>query len=276
MSRTSHPPRSVLRGPLPIAFAHKGGGEVWPENTLFAYRQSEALGFRHFDLDVHLTRDGVLVGCHDSTLERTTDGAGLIREHTLADLKRLDAGYRFSPDGGATYPFRAQGVEIPTLAEVLEALPDGRFTIEIKPNDPAAIGALLGVLDAHNGRDRVIVGSFQLAVLRELRRRSEGTVATSAGPAEVFRFWLAARARCQRFLSPDYDALQVTEKYGRIRILTPVFIAAAHGLGLQVHVWTVDDAADIRRILASGVDGIMSDRPDVLREVVKEVAGGVE
>ena len=152
---------------------------MWPENTLFAYQQAEALGFRHFDLDIHLTRDGVLIGCHDATLERTTDGAGLIREHTLAELKRLDAGYQFTPDGGATFPFRAQGVEIPTVAEVLEALPEGRFTIEIKPNDLATIGALLGVLDAHNGRDRVIVGSFQLAVLRELRRRAGPTLLIS-------------------------------------------------------------------------------------------------
>ncbi len=273
MSRTSHPRRAVLQGPLPIAFAHKGGGEVWPENTMLAYRQAEALGFSYFDLDVHLTRDGVLVGSHDATLERTTDGAGLIREHKLAELKRLDAGYRFTPDGGATHPFRSQGVEIPTLAEVLEALPDGRFTIEIKPDDPVAVGALLDELDAHDGRDRVIVGSFHLAVLRELRRRSEGTVATSAGPAEVFRFWLAARARCQRFLSPDYDALQVPETYGRIRIVTPGFIAAAHSLGLQIHVWTVDDAVDIRRILTSGVDGIMSDRPDVLKQVAQDLAG---
>lgn len=273
MTRPRRPPRACLQGPLPVAFAHRGGSRLWPENTLFAFEQAAALGYNHFETDIHLTRDGVLVTCHDARLERTTDGAGLIRDHTLAELKRLDAGYRFTTDGGASFPFRGRGITIPTLAEVLEALPEARFTIEIKPNDPAVVSELLRVVDAFDLCDRIIVGSFHLPMLRDVRRQSDGAVATSAGPQEVLRFWLAARARCERLLSPAYDALQVPETRGRLRVITPRFIAAAHALGLQIHVWTVDEAADMRRLLSWGVDGIMSDRPDVLRDVVTALAG---
>ncbi len=267
MTRASTAARACLAGPLPLAFAHRGGSRLWPENTAFAFRQAADLGFDHFETDVHLTRDGVLVCCHDAFLERTTDGTGLIRDHTLAELKRVDAGARFTSDG-ASFPFRGQGIEIPTLDEVLGAVPDARFTIEIKPNDPSVVTELLRVIEARGVRDRVIVGSFHLGMLRLLRRQSGATVATSAGPAEALRFWLACHARCHRLLAPGYDALQVPEVRGRLRVVTPRFVAAAHALGLHVHIWTVDDAADIRRLLSWGVDGIMSDRPDVLREVV--------
>lgn len=272
MSRPRRPPRACLQGPLPLAFAHRGGSRLWPENTLFAFQQAAALGYDHFETDIHLTRDGVLVTCHDARLERTTDGTGLIRDHTLGELKRLDAGYYFTTDGGASFPYRGRGVTIPTLAEVLEALPDARFTIEIKPDDPAVVTELLRLVERLDLRDRIIVGSFQPRMLRDLRQRSGGAVATSAGPQEVQRFWLAARVRCERVLSPAYDALQVPEIRGRLRVVSPRFVAAAHALGLQVHVWTVDDAADMRRLLGWGVDGIMSDRPDILREVITSLA----
>ncbi len=269
MPRSPRTPRACLAGPLPLAFAHRGGSLVWPENTLLAFQNAAALGFSHFETDVHLTRDGMLVACHDERLERTTDGSGLIRDHTLAEIKRLDAGCRFSGQGD--FPYRGTGCTIPTLTEVIEALPGARFTIEIKPNDPAVVTELLRLIERDDLRDRVIVGSFHLAMLREVRRQSGGAVATSAGPAEALRFWLAARLRCERLLAPAYDALQVPEVRGRLRVVAPRFVAAAHRIGLQVHVWTVNEVADMRRLLGWGVDGIMSDRPDLLREVVPAV-----
>lgn len=266
MPGSARPSRACLQGPLPLAFAHRGGSLLWPENTLLAFQKAAALGFDHFETDVHLTRDGVLVTCHDPLLERTTDGSGLIRDHTLAEIRRLDAGHRFAADGA--FPYRRAGCTIPTLAEVVEALPGARFTIEIKPRDSSVVTELLRVIEQYDLPDRAIVGSFHTAMLREVRRRSGGAVATSAGPGEAFRFWLAARARFQRLLAPAYDALQVPEVRGRLRVVTPRFVAAAHAIGQQVHIWTVNDAADMRRLLEWGVDGIMSDRPDLLREAV--------
>src|SRR4030042_3517278 len=131
--------RPFLEGPRPLAFAHRGGSLLWPENTMAAFGGAVEMGYRYLETDLHAPRDGALVLIHDDTLERTTDGTGFVWDHTLDDVKRFDAAYHFSLDGGRTHPYRGQGLTIPTLDEVLEAFPEVRVNVEIQPRQPPAV-----------------------------------------------------------------------------------------------------------------------------------------
>jgi glycerophosphoryl diester phosphodiesterase len=235
---------------------------------MLAFRGAVEMGYRYLETDLHATRDGALVLIHDDTLERTTDGSGPVWEHTLAELKRFDAAYHFSPDGGRTYPCRGQGVTVPTLEEVLEAFPEARLNVEIKQESPPAVQAVVDFIEKRGLQDRLLVASFRDRVVQEFRRRSGGHIATSAARGEARLFWLASRLRLERLLRVPYDALQVPARYGSRTVVDRRFVEAAHRRGLQVHVWTVDEPEEMRGLLSLGVDGLMSDRPDLLLEVV--------
>ena len=272
-------PRPFLQGPLPIAFAHRGGSQLWPENTMLSFQGAVALGCRYLETDVHLTKDGVLVTTHDAAVDRTTDGSGLVRALPLAELKGLDAGYRFSPDGGRTYPFRGQGATIPTLGEVVEAFPQVLLNIDLKRHDAAMVEAMAAFIEERGLHERLLIASFADGIIRAFRRRTAGRVATAGGGWETRRFWLASRLglsglirgrQVGRHSAPAYDALQVPPRTGRLTVVDRRLLAAAHRRGVQVHVWTVDEAPEMRRLLALGVDGIMSDRPDLLLDVLAE------
>jgi glycerophosphoryl diester phosphodiesterase len=265
--------RPYLHSAPATPFAHRGGARLWPENTLLAFQGALDLGIRYIETDVHLTRDGQIVVFHDHRLERTTDGTGFVRDHTLAELERLDAGYRFSPDGKA-YPQRASGVRIPTLAEAIALDPSLRLNIEIKERAGGLPAALFRFIEHEALHERVLVAAFEHALIREFRALARGSVATSASQREVIAFWLAVRARSVRFLPIGYDALQVPVRHGRLEVVEPRFIGAAHARDLAVHVWTIDDPAEMRRLAALGVDGIMSDRPDLLYQTLAEPALG--
>ena len=189
-------------------------------------------------------------------------------EHTLVELKRFDAGYHFSPDGGRTYPCRGQGVTVPTLEEVVEAFPGVRLNVEIKQESPPAVQAVVDFIEKRGLHDRLLLASFRDPVVREFRRRSDGHVATSAARGEARRFWLASRLRLERLLRVPYDALQVPVRNGSRTVVDRRLVEAAHSRGVQIHVWTVDEPEEMRRLLNLGVDGLMSDRPDLLLEVV--------
>lgn len=263
----------------PLAFAHRGGAALWPENTLIAFEQALALGCRYLETDVHLTRDGHVVVLHDARLERTTDGSGWVAEHTYGELRRLDAGYRFSPRPSAsatravsTYPWRGRGLFIPRFEELLELGGDARFNVELKSRDPRLVQAFWKIIESQRLHDRVLVAAAVDPVVRAFRELSRGRVATSASRREVTAFWATCRARIASFIPIHYDALQVPTRSGRLTIVDRAFIAAAHARGLHVHVWTVDEPEAMRRLLALGVDGIMSDRPDRLCEVLNASA----
>ena len=263
-------PRPFLRGPLPIAFAHRGGSQLWPENTMLSFERAVGLGCRYLETDVNLTKDGVLVTIHDATVDRTTDGSGLVRALPVAELKRLDAGYRFSPDGGRTYPFRGQGATIPTLAEVVDAFRRVFVNIDLKQHDGTMIEAMAAFIEERGLHDRLLIASFADGTIRSFRERTQGRVATAAAAWETRRFWLASRLGLTRLVRPAYDALQVPPRMGRLTVTDRRFVSAAHRRGLHVHVWDVDEPMEMRRLLALGVDGIMSDRPDLLLEVQAE------
>jgi glycerophosphoryl diester phosphodiesterase len=263
------PKRPFLAGDRPLAFAHRGGGKLWPENTMAAFQGAVQLGCRYLETDLRTTRDGVMVTIHDETLDRTSNGSGPVHALTLAELKRIDAGYRFSPDGGQSFPFRGKGITVPTLAEVTQALPDICLNLDIKQKEPSLVEALVTFIEEQDALDRILVGSFHDRMLKEFRQRTGGRVATSAASWEARLFWLASRLGLTRFLRPAYDALQVPGRRGFLPVVDRRFVQAAHRLGIQVHVWTVDDSEEMHRILNLGVDGLMSDRPDLLLDVLR-------
>jgi glycerophosphoryl diester phosphodiesterase len=208
---TKRPQRPYLTHDGPLFSAHRGGSALAPENTLVAFEKGLSYGADALELDVHPTRDGEIVVFHDDTLDRTTDGSGRVSALTLDDLRQFDAAYRFTPDSGATYPYRGQGVTIPTLAEVYARFPTTRVNIEIKGDIPGVEIQLWRVIQEARAEDRTLVAGFLAAPLLRFRALSQGRVATSGSMPEVRAFVLAAYARATRFLRPAYDALQIPE-----------------------------------------------------------------
>ncbi len=259
------PPHAFFAG-LPggtLNFAHQGGDQLWPGNTLLAFEQAAALGVDVLELDVHATADGAIVVIHDETVDRTTDGTGLIKEMTLDQLRRLDAAYRWSADDGRTFPFRGHGLTIPTLAEVLAAVPEARLNVELKQAEPSIAAPVCDLIRRHGLEARVLVASFHEQAMREFRQACPA-VATAATQNEMIVFVALNYLFLADLYSPPFQAAQVPEERFNLPVVTASFVAAAHRRNVQVHVWTINETADMQRLLALGVDGIMTKRPDRL------------
>jgi len=253
-----------------LVFAHRGGSGLAPENTVPAFDRGLALGADGLELDVHLSRDGVVVVHHDRTLDRTTDLRGRIADRTAEELSRADAGYAFG--AGAGFPFRGHGIGVPTLAGVLARYRDVRVIVELKVDSADLARAVVGVVRDARAVDRVCLASFARRILRAARAL-EPSLATSAAREEVR--WALYRSWCRWPVTRTaYDGYQVPEWAGRTQVVSPRFVAEAHRAGLGVHVWTVDTEADARRLLALGVDGLITDRPDLIVPVVRRHSSG--
>jgi glycerophosphoryl diester phosphodiesterase len=256
-----------------LVMAHRGGAALWPENTAHAFAQAVSLGVDVLEMDLHGTADGALVVIHDATVERTTDGAGRVNSLTLAQLKKLDAGYRWTNDGGRTFPFRGRQITVPTLREVLDAFPQTRLNIDIKQAQPSLVKSFCAMLRDSRATNRVTVASFSSQTLAEFRRECP-EVGTSAGLEEVLA--LASELQAGRGIAAGKAGsprvVQVPETLGGRVWLTAEVVAAAHRAGLEVHVWTVNDEAGMRRMFALGVDGIMTDYPDKLIALLRQTA----
>jgi glycerophosphoryl diester phosphodiesterase len=252
-----------------LVMAHRGGAGLWPENTAHAFRQSAALGVDVLEMDLHGTSDGALVVIHDATVDRTTNGAGAVKSLTLTELKKLDAGYRWTADGGRTFPFRGKGITVPTLREVLEEFAGVRLNIDIKQAQPSLVKSFCGTLRESGATKRVMVASFSSEVIGEFRRECP-EVGTSASMDEVLA--LASDLQAGRDIAADKTRtrlVQVPERAFGQGWLTAELVAAAHRGGVEIHVWTVNEEAAMRRLLALGVDGIMTDYPDRLIALLK-------
>jgi glycerophosphoryl diester phosphodiesterase len=243
-----------------LVFAHRGGARLAPENTMAAFENGIALGSDGLELDVHLASDGVPVVIHDKTLDRTTNATGAVSARTSTELAALDAGYHFTKDG--QFPFRGRGIGVPRLDDVLRAFAGARVIIEMKQGDPALARAVLAVLRATGAIDRVCVGSFYRIGL-ELLRREEPALATSASESEAR--WTLYRSWCRWPLTRarPYCAFQVPQRAGKLSVISPAFLAQAHRDGGRVDVWVVDAPEDMMRLFAWGVDGMITDRPDL-------------
>lgn len=239
---------------MAVVYAHRGGSKLRPENTLLAFDHGLSLGADGLEFDVHLSRDGVVVVHHDRTLERTTNGRGPLAALTADELGRLDAGAHVPGFAGA-----AGGV--PTLRDVLRRYPSALMIIELKLNEPELAHKTIDEVRAAGAVDRVALGSFGTRVLRAARAY-EPRIATGSSREEtrlfLYRSWVRWPVR-----RPPYREFQVPELAGSTRVVSPRFVRYAHEAGCPVKVWTVDEEADMRRLLSWGVDAIISDRPDV-------------
>lgn len=256
--------------PQTMIIAHQGGDGVWPGNTLYAFEKAVEIGADVLEMDAHLTRDGHIVLIHDETVDRTTDGTGEVESMTLEELQRLDAAYRWTPDGGQTYPYRGMGITIPALAEVFQRFPDLRYTIEIKKTRASMARPFCDLIRQYNMQDKVLVASFHDSAMAEFRQTCP-EVATSASRGEVTPFVLLGKVFLSGWISPQYQSLQVPwnpKDSLNIPIMTPRFIREAHAKGIAVEPWTVDDPDLMRQYIAWGVDGLITDRPDLMAEIL--------
>jgi glycerophosphoryl diester phosphodiesterase len=245
--RRVHP---YLDAPTPLAFAHRGGAADGDENTAEAFARAVEIGYRYVETDVHGTRDGVAVVFHDSDLRRLTGQPGRIRDLTIKDLATVRV---------------AGAAAVPRLDDVLAAWPQVRFNIDVKAS-PGIEPTVQAVRDA-KAADRVLLASFSDSRLARVRALAGPEVATSLGMRGVTRLWLASRGNRPVRMHPSVVAAQVPVRYGRLTVTDARFVAYAHRLGLQVHVWTIDEPGPMHHLLDLGVDGIMTDRVDVLRDV---------
>ena len=260
--------RPFMQHDAPLFFAHRGGSLLRPENTMVAFEHGVALGADALELDIQQTRDGELVVIHDPTLDRTTSGSGPVATFSLDEVRAFDAGYYFTSDNGATFPYRGKGITVPTLRQVFERFPDTRINIDLKESTPDREERLWALIQEFTAEDRICAGCFAHAVLVRFRRLTGRRVATSASPREVRSFVLGAVSHMTGWLRPAYDALQVPDTYGSVRIVSRTTVEAAHRLGIDIHVWTVDERSHMEALLALGVDGLMTDRPDTLADVL--------
>lgn len=248
--------------------AHQGGNHLWPDNTLFAFRNAVELGVDVLEMDVHRTADGEYVVIHDDTVDRTTDGTGRVDELTLTEIQALDAAYRWPHHLDTDdHPFRGQGIRIPTLEEVLREFPDVPMVIEIKPDDVDVVAGFGELLQRFDREQNTIVGSFHPPVMRAFREQFPD-FATSGVEPEILTFYVMKTIFAGWVYPPPMEVFQVPERSGSIRVITPRFVSAAHRRGINVQVWTINDAESMKRILDAGVDGIITDRPDLLLEVL--------
>jgi len=241
-----------------LAFAHRGGA-YHPdleglENTMAAFQHAVDLGFDYLETDVHVTRDGVLLAFHDQVLDRVSDRRGAIVALTHAEVAEALVG----------------GQErVPTMGELFDAFPESRFNIDIKSD--GAVAPLADLVLARELCDRVLVGSFSPGRLNAFRTLTQGRVPTSAHPLEVLAFRALPSGRlADRLTRRRVAALQVPHRRRRVTIATPGLVRRAHAAGKHVHVWTIDDPDEMLVLLDRGVDGLMTDRTDILKAVLTE------
>lgn len=250
---------------MPVVYAHRGGAALRPENTIAAFDHGFACGAEGIEFDVHLSSDDVVVVHHDDTLERTTSGRGPVRAHTAVQLAAVDAGYNFS-DGAGTFPYRGQGIGVPTLREVLARYPSAELIVELKVAGRRLAERVVDEVRRADALRRVSVGSFYSDALHAVRQY-EPTLRTGATKEEtrwaLYRSWAGLNIG-----STPFTEFQVPVWAGLTPIVTRRFVAAAHRAGVAVKVWTINDEAEMRRLMRLGVDALITDRPDLARTVV--------
>ncbi|MCL1599986.1 MAG: glycerophosphodiester phosphodiesterase [Actinomycetia bacterium] len=251
----------------PIRFAHRGSRILWPENTWYAFDHAvEDFGYLYVETDVQMTADGVVIVFHDDTLERCTDGVGRVADWTWEDLRDFDAAHNFTPDG-ESFPLRGTGIGISRLDDTFDRYPDLCLNIDLKAD--GSEWAVAEVIRKMGREDTVLVGSFSDARIAKFRRVTKGRVATSAGPRDSIAMYAASRIG--RAAPARGDAYQLPYKTRGVAADRRL-INAVHRAGKQIHLWTVNDRDEMEKFLDLDVDGIITDRPDILNKVLEERA----
>jgi glycerophosphoryl diester phosphodiesterase len=247
--------------PRPRAMAHRGASGDYPENTLPAFVAARDAGAPYIELDIHMTLDGRVVVAHDDDLKRVGNSEGVISEMTLAELSRVDAAHNFTPAAGVSgrFPFRGLGIHVPELEEVFAACPQQRFVVEIKQHRPSLVGALIGVIDRAGMRRRVLVACEHQSPIDEFREAAPD-IPTNFPTGEVAAFLMSLPPGAPPCI-PRGEALQIPPEHQGWKMATAETVAAAHRMGVEMHIWTVNEEAEMRALLAMGVDGIITDFP---------------
>lgn len=255
----------------PAVIAHRGGAHLWPENTLEAFRAARSLGVDAIEFDVFATSDGEPILLHDETVDRTTDGSGAVAELSLDGLRELDAGYRFSPlESDAEYPYRGMGVRIPTLREVFEEFPDMPMIVEIKAEDDALVERVVDLIIEFDRVDLTLGASFSAEVVERYRELLPG-LATAGVQGEIVPFIVYNFLFVPGVYSPVSEAFMVPTHVGPLPITSRRFIANAQRRGVHVSAWTINDRETMERLQSRGIEGIVTDRPDLALEVVGQM-----
>ncbi len=257
--------RGFFVGRHPRVIGHRGSAGTAPENTMISFELAAAIGVDVLETDIHLTKDKYVVACHDETVDRTTNGTGRIEDMTLAELQELDAGYNFCVDG--EYPYRGMGVVIPEFEDLLKAFPDFPLNVETKPDDEELRAIYFALLKKYGRLDdgSIVAAGNKQSMLNKIR----GVMPfTSCSRLECTAIVFMSLLGLRPIIGKKAKALQVPVRRGPIRVVTPRTVKAAHKLGLEVHVWTINEVDEMRRLLLMGVDGIFTDFPLELRQLV--------
>jgi len=260
----------------PYVLAHQGGELLAPTNTMAAFAVADAIGVDFLDIDVHMTKDGHLVGIHDDTVDRTTNGHGRVDSFTLAELQELDAGYHFQ-DLQGNYSYRGQGVRIPALEEVLQRYATKYYLhFEIKDTYPKGGPSqieekLWQLIQRYDTQKRVIVASFSQCIVERFKKLSGGQVVVGAGRVEVANFVLAHKFGLPGLYFRRSHVLEIPTRGGGFNFKDRRLIIGAHRLGMQIYYWTIDEPEEMRELLELGADGLFTNRPDLLKTVMQEM-----
>jgi glycerophosphoryl diester phosphodiesterase len=261
--------------PRPISIAHRGCAGESPENTIPAFKRALAQGADVLESDIHLTRDGVPILIHDASVERVTDASGSVADFTANALRRLDAGYHFSPDGGQTHPYRNRDVRIPSLEEAFRHFPDARFNLELKVPGRRLIDATLELVAKHQREAITLLTAGDGGIMAQLRERLgglENPIAQGASEPDIRAFLSCVASGTPP--APGPMALQIPPDFGGQPLVDTPLIQFAHACGIEVHVWTINEPAEMRRLLDLCVDGIVTDYPGRLANVIGDWRGG--
>ncbi|WP_246247184.1 glycerophosphodiester phosphodiesterase [Piscibacillus halophilus] len=258
----------------PLIIAHQGGEHLAPSSTMPAFQNAVDLGVDVLETDIHISKDGHLIAIHDPTVDRTTDGTGAVNDLELIDLKALDAGYYWEDEDGE-HPYRGKRIELITVEELFKTFPDQRFMIEIKDTNPyermdEISERLSGLINEYGLEDQVSVASFDHEIIETFQKHDDH-VAVSAGEQEVRKFVITHKFYIKNLYKPSVNSMQLPLEASGYDLTTPDILDSAENMGLHIHYWTINDQDTMRLLIERGADGIITDRPDLLLEVLDEL-----
>lgn len=271
----ARPKKEILSYDTPVVLAHRGGSAIAPENTMAAFKKSSELGVQGFEIDIRLTKDEEIIVFHDEYLDRTTDGAGRVADFTLAELQKFDLGYHFMDKNGE-HPYRGKGEKIITLKELLEQFPEMHINIDIKDSPETYEGSLMPsklwrLIDSLGAHSQVVVTSFYDEQIDRFNLYAQNRVAIGAGENEIRKAYTAFNSQFGHLYKPRADVFQIPVRSSMFRLDLPRFIAFLGNLNIPTHYWTIDVAEEIEALLTAGAKGIITDRPDIAVEAVKNL-----
>lgn len=264
----------VFQKEVVLVMAHQGGASLAPSSTMPAFLNAVKLGVDMIEFDVHITKDGELVAIHDATVDRTTNGTGKVNEMTLKEIQQLDAGAKFK-DVDGNYSFKKKGVQIPTVHEVFEKIPNMHWNIEIKDtNNPVhyreITEKLWALMEEYSITDVTLLASFDWEITQLISEVSDGKAIVAGDEKETTQFVLLHKLFLNGLYRGKVDAIEIPVKQSGIKLDDRKLIKAAKQRGIDVHYWTINDADTMEHLIDIGVDGILTDRPDLLIEVIEK------